>query len=268
VRGDSLPPAGPGAIRIQRYPAGDGFLVATTGRGGGVSGGAYESLNLSFHTGDDEETVRENRRRVTRILDLDPATLTCGQQIHDSRIRVVTREDRGRGALGPDSFGDTDGLVTSVPETPLLAFGADCPGIALVDPVHRAVGVAHSGWRGTVGGIAGKLVQALVLAFGTRPRDLLGFVSPGIGSCCYEVGEEVLSRGEAVPDFGRHVEMRRGRPYLDLRGVIRAQLEREGLLTARLVASEACTRCCSQHYFSYRAQGSRTGSCAIIAMVR
>ena len=127
-------------------------------RMGGVSEGMFSSMNLSFARGDEEGRVRENFARLGRAMGLDCRNLVFSDQTHTSNVRVVTEADRGQGFVREKDYRDVDGLVTNVPGLVLAAFYADCVPLFLVDPVHRAVGLSHSGWKGTVGKIGKRTV--------------------------------------------------------------------------------------------------------------
>ncbi|HCU94332.1 MAG TPA: hypothetical protein DHU96_17090, partial [Actinobacteria bacterium] len=126
-----------------------------TTRHGGVSSGAYATLNLGFHVGDDSEAVLENRRRAASALGADPGDFVFCDQAHGREVRVVSAEDRGRGARTlDDAIGQADALVTSDPGTVLVVMVADCVPIVLYDPVAHVLACVHAGWRGTVARVA------------------------------------------------------------------------------------------------------------------
>ena len=161
-------------------------------RRGGVSKSPWDSLDLGLHVGDDPADVAENRRRYLAALGLDASQLVTPEQVHGEAIQRVGRSDAGRGALSyADSIAKTDALITDEPGLPLLLCFADCTPILLLDPAHRAVGIAHGGWKGTVRRIAAKTVLRMQREFGTRPENVLAAIGPSIGPCCYEVGPEV-----------------------------------------------------------------------------
>jgi len=160
---------------------------------GGVSSAPWATLNVGHTVGDDDEAVEENHHRICRTLDIARRDIVTGYQVHGTRVARVGREDRGR--VCPQ----TDVLITDVPGIALMQRYADCLPVLLYDPVHRAIGLAHAGWRGTLAGVTRKAVQAMRSAFGSRPADLIAGLGPGIGPCCYQVGPE-LSPGGAGAD--------------------------------------------------------------------
>jgi YfiH family protein len=169
---------------------GDGVTAVVSTRHGGVSTGAYASLNLGDHVGDDHEAVLENRRRLCAALGVD--RLTVADQQHGARVAVIEAPLAGRGHDGAAdaraALPDTDAMVTSVPGVALATIVADCAPVVLYDPVRRAVGVAHCGRRGAVLGTLPATVRAMEQAFGCCPEDLLVGIGPAIGADSYEIG--------------------------------------------------------------------------------
>lgn len=139
---------------------------------GGVSEGYLASMNLSFTRGDREENVRENFRRMGRAIGFIPENLVLSDQTHTDHVRLMTEADRGKGYTKPLDYQDVDGMVTDVPGLVLTTFYADCVPLYFVDPVHRAIGLSHSGWKGTVKRIGAVTLEKMSAAFGTRPEDV------------------------------------------------------------------------------------------------
>ncbi len=135
---------------------------------GGVSEGIYSSMNLSFTRGDSEEAVRENYRRMADALGFSCEDIVTSDQTHTTNVRVITEEDRGNGITRPRPYTDVDGMVTNVPGLVLATFYADCVPLFFVDPIHGAVGLSHSGWRGTAGKIGAVTVEKMRETYGTR----------------------------------------------------------------------------------------------------
>jgi YfiH family protein len=219
-----------------------GAGVAFTTRLGGVSTGPFESLNLAILNGDRPDDVRENRHRLAATLALRPQSVLIGRQVHGAEL---ARHDA---APTPSAYADpgpdlpqVDGQVTSRPGLAPLVMVADCLPVALVGA--GGVAMLHCGWRGLSAGIVrrgAEAVQARAAAIG-----------PGIGPCCYEVGEEVLAAFEGLGDGVSDG------PMLDLHQVARRLLDRAGV--ADVVASELCTSCNPELFYSHRRDGARTG---------
>lgn len=165
-----------------------------TTRTGGVSSGIYATMNLSFSRGDDPLNVMENYRRIGEVLETDPEHMVASRQTHTTNIHAVTEKDCGNGIGRASSYEDIDGLVTDVPGIALVTYYADCVPLYFVDPVHRAIGLAHSGWRGTVAGMAACMVLYMQEHFHSRPEELVTAIGPSICADCYEIGEDVAEQ--------------------------------------------------------------------------
>lgn len=163
-------------------------------RQGGVSEGIFSSMNLSFTRGDKEEAVRENYQRIADAIGFSPKRIVCSDQTHTTRVRKVTEADAGNGITKSKEFFDVDGLVTNVPGLVLATFYADCVPLYLVDPVNKAIGLAHSGWRGTVGKIGLETVRTMEREFQSCPEKLIAAIGPSICMDCYEVSEDVAGQ--------------------------------------------------------------------------
>ncbi|HVX31115.1 MAG TPA: polyphenol oxidase family protein, partial [Nitrolancea sp.] len=130
------------------------------------------------------EDAIANRRAWAETLGIDAEALVAGRQVHGIRVARVDASDRGRGAFNiEDAIPQTDGLITQEPDVPLIIYTADCVPALIYDPVEHALGLAHAGWRGTVGNIAGSIVAAMQAEFGSRPEDLIVRLGPSIGPC-------------------------------------------------------------------------------------
>lgn len=264
-------------------------LVTT--RLGGVSKGEFSSMNLSFTRGDREEDVRENYRRISLVLDCPAENMVASQQTHTVNIRHITGADRGKGITRPLDYSDVDGLMTDVPGIALVSYYADCVPLLFVDPVHQAIGSAHSGWRGTVSRMGQCMVSAMGQAFGSKPEDLQAAVGPSICQACYEVSEEVAEqffaldeeseelraelaeRGayRACPAGGlpRVVEPGRqpGKYQLDLWLANYLILRQAGIPSEQIAVTDICTNHNSSYLFSHRASGGRRGNLAAFLML-
>jgi YfiH family protein len=194
-----------GDLDVLTWPVFDGYPLAAlvTTRGGGVSAGAYGTLNLSFMVGDDPGHVLANRRRAAAALDADLADFVFAAQVHGDVAQVVGAADRGRGTLtAADAVPGADVLVTADPGTVLAVLAADCVPIVLYDPRAHVLACAHSGWRGTVARTAAAAVRAMA-ALGSRPADVIAGVGPAIPATRYQVGAQVAAA--ATGTFGDQV---------------------------------------------------------------
>jgi YfiH family protein len=178
------------------------------------------------------------------------------RQTHSATVAVVRLQDVGRGRYPLfDGFPTTDALVTDVVGATLGVIVADCVPVLLYDPTRHVVGLAHAGWRGTVGCIASQTVATMRDVFGSNPSDILAGIGPSIGPCCYEVGDEVISawQGAGVPGAQDAVRECVGSYHLDLWSANRLVLLAAGLEPRRIEVSAECVRCNVERFFSYRA---------------
>lgn len=231
---------------------------------GGVSKEMWATMNLSFSRGDDAKAVRENFRRMAQAIGTVPEHLVFSAQTHTTNIRCVTMEDQGKGFTKPLDYCDVDGLVTNVPGLCLATFYADCVPLFLVDPVKKAIGLVHSGWRGTVGKIGAKAIQMMGDRFGTDPLDIRAAVGPSICQDCYEVCEDVIlafgqqfteeqMQGIALPKEG-------GKYQLNLWRANEIILKEAGIQDAHLAVTNLCTCCNHELLFSHRASHGKRGN--------
>ena len=222
----------------------------------GVSQYPYHALNLGYHVGDAYEAVTENRRRFCSALGIDIDSLVVAQQIHGDRIAVIDESQAGCGARRhEDAIPGTDGMITRSRSVTLAVLTADCVPVLVADPVKRAVGIAHAGWRGTLRMIAAKTILKMKDTFGTEPADCLVALGASIGPCCYEVGEDIVSRFQHT--FGREFCVTKNR--LDLRRAIEMQLTHIGVEKCNISSVGECTACNRNLFYSYRIEGARTG---------
>lgn len=245
-----------------------------TTRLGGVSEGCYESLNLSYSVGDEKERVDENYKRICDSLEMKYEDVTATHQVHKTNVRLVKSSDRGKGLYLPRDYEEIDGLITKEKGIPLATFYADCVPLYFVDTKNRAIGLSHSGWRGTVGRMGLKTVQAMQEAFQSEPEDIIALIGPSICKDCYEVSVEVAE--EFIKEFkkelgGEYEEILTknpaGRYQLDLWKVNRIILEAAGLKKENIHVSGLCTCCHSDLLFSHRASKGRRGTLAAFLML-
>ena len=167
---------------------------------GGVSQGIYSSMNLSFTRGDEESCVRENYNRIAAAMGVQAEDIVTSDQTHTCNVRKVTEEDRGKGITCLRDYTDIDGMITEVPGLVLATFYADCVPLYFADPVHRAVGLSHSGWRGTVQKIGAVTIKKMAEEYGSDPSDMKVAIGPSICQDCYEVSLDVIEEFKNVFD--------------------------------------------------------------------
>ena len=238
---------------------------------GGVSEGCYASMNLSLDRGDDPEAVRENFRRIGNAIGVNVEDMVMSKQTHTTNVRVVTEEDRGKGVVKERDYTDVDGLVTDVRGICLVTSYADCVPLYFVDPVRNALGLSHSGWRGTVGKIGKKTVELMTERFGSDPSDILACVGPSVCVDCYEVSEDVVEkvREAFAPALWNRLFYKKdnGKYQLDLWKTNEAIFLEVGILPEHIAVTNVCTHCNSRILYSHRTQGDRRGNlCAFLAL--
>jgi purine-nucleoside/S-methyl-5'-thioadenosine phosphorylase / adenosine deaminase len=233
-----------------------GARVAFSTRLGGVSEPPFDSLNLGILTDDDPAAVRENRRRLAAALGLDPERVVFSLQVHGTRLidhSASSSESRGsfvrvyRTKEPRNSVPEADGHVVRTAGLAALVFVADCLPVAFSGPGGLAL--VHAGWRGLGGGIVADATAAV--------KATAAVIGPGIGPCCYEVGDEVLA---AFAELGEGIAAGR---MLDLAEVARRQLARAGVEEVR--SAGVCTSCERRLFFSHRRDHGHTGRQAAIA---
>ena len=160
-------------------------------RRGGVSAPPWDTLNLGVGRGDDMEHVRENYRRFCAAVGTDPERCVLSKQVHEDNVRLVTADDCGKGLWRERDYTSVDAMICNTPEIALTVFSADCNVVLLYDPVRRAAGAAHAGWKGTALGVVRKTAEAMHDAFGCDPGDLRAAIGPAIGPCCFETDGDV-----------------------------------------------------------------------------
>lgn len=227
-------------------------------RMGGVSTGNCATMNISTTRGDAPEAVTENRRRIAAAIGVRPEDMTYTHQTHTTKVAVVEEKDRGT------RFMETDGMVTNVPDICLVTFYADCVPLFFVDPVHKAIGLTHSGWRGTVGRIGEVTVEKMAENYGTDPKDVITAIGPSICQDCYEVSEDVICRfrenfpEDCWPDIFYNKED--GKYQLNLWKANEHVLTKAGILKEHIATTNVCTHCNPDILFSHRTAGEKRGN--------
>ncbi len=258
-----------GDVVYLKYPSLEETGVVIHGfssRLGGVSQGIYASMNLSFSRGDDKEAVLENYRRIAKAIGFQWESVVASDQTHTANVRVVGNEDKGCGLIKPRSYRDVDGMITNVPQVTLATYYADCVPLYLVDPVKKAVGLPHSGWKGTVGKIGKATVEAMEREYGTDPKDLTVAIGPSICQDCYEVSEDVIEEFRRA--FSRELwdrlfyQKENGKYQLDLWEANRQIFLEAGVEAGKIALPGLCTCCNPDFLFSHRASKGKRGNLA------
>ena len=205
----------------------------------------------------------ENYRRIAKALGAEPEDFVCTDQTHTTKVRRVGKEEKGFGVTRPKPYTDVDGLITNEPGVVLSTFYADCVPLYFVDLVHKAIGLSHSGWRGTVGRMGQKTLEAMQEAFGTDPADVYAAVGPSICQDCYEISEDVAEH--FCEEFKGHedeilINKGNGKYQLDLWKTNEIVLMDAGVLKEHLAVTNICTCCNDKLLFSHRASHGQRGN--------
>jgi len=243
---------------LQPSWAGSSVVAGFTTRNGGSSRAPFNSLNLGFHTGDQQAAVEANRTALTRAFGLAPQLLLTVQQVHGSEILVI---DQPNPDLGHFLRVECDAVITNRPGMMAGILVADCYPVVLYDPDGPAAGVVHVGWRGAAAGLLGRTVQALGEIFGSRPERLCAAIGPGVGGHGYEVDRPVREAFRSGVGGWEQIarETTLGHWLLDLRRSCQLQLAAAGLQETRIETVAECTCCHRETFYSYRRDNGRTG---------
>ena len=241
-------------------------------RKGGVSTGIFSSMNLNFKRGDDPDAVMENYRRMAAALNMRVEDMVLSDQTHTTNVRVITEEDRGKGILKPQDYSDVDGMITNVPGIVLVTSYADCVPLYFVDPVRKAIGLSHSGWKGTVGHIGQKTVWKMHEVYGSEPKDIVAAIGPSICQSCYEVSDDVAEafRANFTADEAADILLDKGngKYQLDLWKANWYVLTDAGILPEHLSVTDLCTACHPELLWSHRkTNGQRGGLSAFLSLI-
>ena len=234
-------------------------------RHGGVSPEPWRSLNFSVLRGDEPQRVAANRRLLAEAVSVQAENFVACRQMHGTGIAKVDWSDAG-------AFkDDCDGLVTDAPGLPLFLVFADCVPILLYDPQHRALGLCHAGWRGTVNGAATAALWALQAAYDTDPAQVVACIGPSIGPASYAVGDDVIALAHAkLPEAERLFSYPAGpdgQAHFDLWEATRSQLVAAGVPSAAIEVAGIDTAANTADFFSHRAEKGRCGLFGMLAWI-
>ena len=240
-------------------------------RKGGVSTGIYESMNLTFNLEDDPENVSENFRRMAAALHTVPEKMVYSKQTHTTNVLKIEEHHKGMGIVRERDFDNIDGLVTNVPGICLVTFYADCVPLYFVDPVKKAIGLSHSGWRGTVGKIGKVTIELMQKTYGSDPEDIIAAIGPSICRDCYEVSGDVIQQFRENFDEAYWPELfykkENGKYQLNLWEANRIVLQEAGIPQEQIAVTNICTCCNSELLFSHRASQGKRGNLGAFLML-
>ncbi|SCZ77008.1 polyphenol oxidase family protein [Acidaminobacter hydrogenoformans] len=247
---------------LDKFPE---LVAGMTTRHGGVSTGIFESNNMGIFASDPDDKAIVNMRAFIKALPVRLWKIAATRQVHGTHYAVLgTEPPESIFEPGFSVFPETDILMTNQPGVLLITFYGDCVPILVYDPEHHAVGLCHSGWKGTSLRAAAALVEGMTKEYGSRPAALHAVVMPAAGVCCYEVGFDVSSLFQAyseqlVPFGGKH--------KIDLKGINAEILKSCGVPEEAIEISPLCTMC-DDRFFSNRRDGGHTGRMAAFACLK
>jgi YfiH family protein len=246
-----------------------GLTAGFTSRHGGLSTQPFTSLNCGLHVGDAAEAVIQNREILAGALETSLDRFVFAEQVHSNEVVVLTGADRGKGIFARDNaIQAKDGFVSNEKGLVIGALFADCVPLFFYDPIKQVIGLAHAGWRGTVGKISIATCSMMTQAFGSSPEDIHVAIGPSIGVCCYEVDytvsdavKEVFMEMEIETDLQIKVLLERpnGKFSLNLQELNRILLRKAGILSSHIEVTQLCTSCSTNWFFSHRKEGGSTG---------
>lgn len=234
-------------------------------RAGGVSEGCLSSMNLGHGRNDAEENVIRNHEIIAEAIGFDAHNIVASRQTHTTNVRVVSKEDCGKGVYKERDYDDVDGMITNEKNIVLATYFADCVPLYIVDTKNQAIGLSHSGWRGTVGKIGQVTLEKMNEQYGTKPEDTVVCIGPSICQNCYEISLDVAEEFiKAFPNHKEEILKDKGNDkfLLDLWECNRIIFEEAGVLPENINLPDLCTCCNSEFLFSHRATNGKRGNLA------
>ena len=236
---------------------------------GGVSKGCYESLNLGLGTADDIQNVLENYHILARDIGIEASDFVTSFQTHTKNVRIVTSADKGKGITRKRDYRDVDGLITNEKNIALVTTHADCVPLFFYDPINKVVGVAHSGWKGTLYKIAEEIINKFVDTFNTNAGDIIVSIGPSLCQDCFEVDADVkdlfLNENQEYEKFMYHKGIK---SYIDLWAINEYILINNGVKRENIENMNICTKCNMDKFFSHRGHHGKRGIMAAVIMLK
>lgn len=252
---------------LKRYE--DSLIHCMSTRDGGISSGECSTLNLGFKRKDTRENILANYGILCDSLEIDTGSLVLTNQVHDTKVVFVDEKDKGKGFSRESDIIGVDGLATATPGITLVTSHADCVPVFLYEPDVRAAALLHSGWRGTLKDIVSNGVKRLGEVPGFRADRLVAVIGPSIGSCCFEVDEDVFSLFyNSYKNEAFYKKTSEKKWNIDLKGIIQEELLKEGLIPENIYDCGICTKCSKELFFSYRGDEGRTGCLAAFMQIK
>lgn len=218
---------------------------------------AQNYFTIGLNGAVENDIVLENRKKLAEQLGIRSDSYVFASQVHDKKVAIVKDEDRGKGAFERSSYlCDIDAMVTNRKGICLVTQAADCVPILFYDPVKKAIGVAHAGWKGTIAKIPAEVIKTMFVEFGSNPKDIFVGIGPSIGPCCYEVGYEVVEH--VKHSFANANELliqnpKYLKPVFNLWDANFNTLIEQGIKPENIEIASKCTKCNNDIFFSARA---------------
>lgn len=237
---------------------------------GGVSEGEFTSLNLGFNRGDEDGRVEENYRRLAEVMEIPFESLVLSKQIHETKIEKVTYEEKGNGIIYPNKWESADGIYTTELDIALVTHYADCVPLFFYSKAHQIIGLAHAGWRGTVGEIGPKMIEIWTDQEKIDRDTIEVAIGPSIGPCCFEVHEDVAEA--FMQKFLEHIDivekLESGKYKINLWEYNRQLLIEAGVQPEKIYMSQICTCCGHETFYSHRYTQGKRGTLGAIMYLR
>ncbi len=215
------------------------------------------ACSMALHTGEESKKIIANRKKVSQILNTQKELhYIVANQTHSDHIKVIQKQESKGWESLENAIEDCDALITNIEGVMLTILTADCVPVLLYDTKKNVVAAIHAGWKGTQAQIVAKTVKKMVDIFGSNTQDIFAGIAPSIGSCCYEVGEDVAKHFFKTPEaFTKQGDkFMLNLPYLN-----QEQLLDSGLREANIMMSHICTACEVERFFSYRKEQGCSG---------
>lgn len=252
-------------FKIQPWEDSYKHLVAGfTTKNGGVSQGCFSSFNVGLHVNDSQETVIENRELLANQINFPSTRWVCSEQVHGINVVKVTKIDQSKGVTDySSSIQSTDGIYTNEEDLLLTSCYADCVPLYFLEPTKKFIGLAHAGWKGTVGNIGGNLIKKWINIENLKTENIKVVIGPSIGDCCYEVDDFVMNK---VSDaFNSNIpaniltNLPNGKYKLNLKEANKQLLIQSGVAPENILVTNYCTSCNPDTFFSHRRDDGKTG---------
>lgn len=251
--------------RLDEYPE---LRHLFTTRHGGISTGCRESWDLGFSEEDGPEARDYNCGVLADIMGIAPGDMVWSQQTHTTNIRRVTEADRGKGATRQRDYTDVDGLVTDCRGIAIVTTHADCNALYFYDPARHVIGLAHSGWKGTLNRIGLAMVNKMKADFGSDPADIICGIGPSLCQDCFEVDRDVADMFMAVDaEYSKFAYEKGVKTYIDLWAINGYILQKAGVSPAKISCMNLCTKENTDTFFSHRGQQGHRGTMAAAMML-